>query len=113
MKAMQAYEKHMHELQSFKVEVVEDTSELGIFTEYESHLLLRNVHLDEYESRLKQFVYKVAQDQRKSLPQEVCTIKLKQLQIAFAGNEYLEKILTDKNCLDWRLLMQENIFVYF
>ena len=74
---------------------------------------MRNVHLEEYENRLKQFVFKVAHDGRKSLPQEECTIKLKQLKAAFAGNEHLEAMLNDKTSLDWRLLMQDNIFLVF
>ena len=50
-------------------------------------------------------------NERKSLPQEVCTIKKKQLQIAFKGNAYLEAMINDKTSLDWRLLMQDNIFI--
>ena len=30
--------------------------------------------------------------------------------MAFAGNKYLEAMLKDKTSLDWRLLMQDNIF---
>ena len=52
-------------------------------------------------------------DERKSLPQEVCTIKKQQLQVAFKGNQYLEAMLNDKTSLDWRLLMQDNIFVVY
>ena len=71
------------------------------------------MHLEEYENRLKQFVYKVSADERKSLPDEICTIKKKQLQVAFRDNQYLEAMINDKTSLDWRLLMQDNIFRVF
>ena len=74
---------------------------------------LRNVHLEEFEDRLKRFVFKVKTDGQKSLSSEITTIKKKQLQLAFAGNKHLEAILNDKTSLDWRLLMQDNIFVVF
>jgi hypothetical protein len=100
-------------MRSYKITAVKDKSETAQFTAYEEQLNLRNVHLEEFENRLKQFVSKVARSERKSLPDEVCTIKKKQLQIAFKGNTYLEAILNDKTCLDWRLLMQDNIFIVF
>ena len=43
----------------------------------------------------------------------MCTIKKQQLQVAFSGNQYLEAMLNDKTSLDWRLLMQDNIFVVY
>ena len=43
----------------------------------------------------------------------MCTIKKQQLQVAFKGNQYLEAMLNDKTSLDWRLLMQDNIFVVY
>ena len=96
-----------------QVKPVNDNSDMAMFTHFEEQLLLRNVHLEEYENRLKQFVYKVASNERKSLPVEVCTIKKKQLKVAFEGNEYLELMLNDKESLDWRVLMYDNIFVYY
>lgn len=50
-------------------------------------------------------------NERKPTSGEFATIKKKQLQIAFAGNEYLEAMINDKKSLDWRLLMQDNIFI--
>ena len=59
-----------------------DESEISVITYYEEHgLLLRNVQLEDYEERVKRFVY--------GKP----FVKLKQLEEAFKGNEYLEKIL--------------------
>ena len=94
------------------VKPVKDSSDLKEFSAYEESLNIRKVHLEEYENRLKRFVFKTgSKDERKSLPDEVCTIKKKQLQIAFSGNEHLEAMINDKTSLDWRLLMQDNIFV--
>ena len=59
-----------------------DESEIAVITMYEEHgMLLRNVYLDDYEERIKRFVY------GKPL------VKLKQLEEAFKGNKYLEKIV--------------------
>ena len=60
-----------------KVENVDDQSDCSIFTDYEAQLRIRNVHLDEFEDRLKRFVYKVKSDERKSLSNEITTIKKK------------------------------------
>ena len=112
VEAYEAYQIRLRQMQELKVAKVEDCSDLAVFTRYEEQLYIRNVHLVEYESRLKQFVYKVSPDERKSLPDETCTIKLKQLQVAFKGNAYLEAMINDKKSLDWRMLMQDNIFRY-
>lgn len=75
-KAFEEYERRMQEKSAMPVKPVKDTSDLAQFTEYEEQLNIKQVHLEEYENRLKQFVYKVNDDDRKSLPQEVCTIKM-------------------------------------
>ena len=49
------------------------------FSIYEEQLNLRNVHLEEYENRLKQFVFKVKPTERISQPSDESLIKLKQL----------------------------------
>jgi len=54
-------------MQSIEPEVVKDQSEMAMFTEYESQLLLRHVHLEEFEDRLKQFVYKTPSNERTKL----------------------------------------------
>ena len=112
-KAFELYEQRMQKMRDLKVEKVNDQTETAQFTQYEQQLNLRHVHLVEFEDRLKQFVFKVKTDERKSLPSEDTKIKKKQLQIAFQGNEHLEAMLNDKTSLDWRLLMQDNIFVVF
>ena len=73
--AFDEYEKLKKEKQAMEVKPIKDTSDLAIFTAYEEQLNLRHVHLEEFENRLKQFVYKVNETERKSLPNEVCTIK--------------------------------------
>ena len=88
-----------------KPEKINDDTDLKIFTEFEQQMLLRNVHLEDFESRLKRFVFK-SKD-----PNEDVTVKLKHLQMAFKGNEYLEDILTNKQSLDWRILTHNDIFV--
>ena len=103
--AYKEYEKRLKAMHDMKPAKVTDTSDMAEFTTYESQLNIRNVHLEEYEDRLKRFVFKTQANERKSLPSEVTTIKKKQLQIAFAGNKYLEAMLNDKTSLDWRLLM--------
>ena len=40
---------------------------MAMFTEYEAQLLLRHVHLEEFEDRLKQFVYKTSLVERTKL----------------------------------------------
>ena len=75
-KAFEEYERRMQEKSAMQVKPVQDTSDLAQFTEYEEQLNIKQVHLEEYENRLKQFVYKVQDDDRKSLPNEVCTIKM-------------------------------------
>ena len=103
----------MIDMQNFPVKKVKDKSDLADFTLFEEQLNIRNVHLEDFENRLKQFVFKGGSEiDRKSEPEQICTIKLKQLKIAFAGNKYLETILEDKTSLDWRLLMWDNIFVH-
>lgn len=57
-KAYAAYEKRMKEMSTFPVKKVKDKSSLGAFTIYEEQLNIRNVHLEDFENRLKQFVYK-------------------------------------------------------
>lgn len=52
--------------------------------------------LHDYENRIKKFVFK----------SEV--IKLKQLKEAFMGENNLETIMNDKDCLDWRILFDDN-----
>lgn len=99
-------------MQEMKVPKVTDQSEFADFTVYEEQLNLRNVHLEEYEDRLKRFVFKM-QGERKSLADEIHTIKMRQLMIAFSGNKYLEAMLTDRTSLDWRLLMQDNLFIMY
>ena len=92
---------------------MDDQSDTAVFTAYEEQLNLRNVHLEEFEDRLKRFVFKVKADETKALSSDITTIKKKQLQIAFKGNPFLEAMINDKESLDWRLLMQDNIFVVF
>ncbi len=110
-KSYKDFEKRMLQMHMMKPVSVDDQSETACFTAYEEQLNIRNVHLEEYENRLKQFVFKAQKTERTSVPEEICTIKKKQLQIAFKGNEYLEAMINDKTSLDWRLLMQDNIFV--
>ena len=43
----------MKQMQDIEPEVVNDTSEMAIFTEYEAQLQIRHVHLIEFEDRLK------------------------------------------------------------
>ena len=74
-RAFSEHERLMKEKASMPVKLVKDTSDLAQFTAFEEQLNIRNVHLEEFENRLKQFVYKVQDNERKSLPQEVCTIK--------------------------------------
>ena len=62
-------------------------------------MILRHVHLDEFEMRIKKFVY------------DKPLIKLKQMEEAFKGNTNLETIITDKEGLDWRLLTIPGLFV--
>ena len=75
------------------------------------------MHLEEFEDRLKRFVFVADQtntntgESRKSLPAEEAYIKKKQLMIAFSGNQYLEKMMNDRQSLDWRILMRDDIFV--
>ena len=90
------YEKRIKVMNEMKIEKVKDDSDCAQFTDYEANLHIRNVHLEEFEDRLKRFVYKVKSDERKSLSSEITTIKKKQLQIAFAGNPHLEAMLSDK-----------------
>ena len=60
----------------------QDDSDTQVITFYEENgLHLRHVILDDFEERLKKFVYNKP------------TIMLKQLQEAFKGNSHLEKIL--------------------
>jgi len=59
------------------VKVIKDKSDCAQFTAYEEQLHIRNVHLEEYEDRLKRFVFKVKVDERKSLSNEITTIKKK------------------------------------
>ena len=40
-------------MQEMTVKPVDDNSEMGVFTQFEEQLFLRNVHLEEYENRLK------------------------------------------------------------
>ena len=86
---------------------------MNMFTQFEEQLNIRNVHLIEFEDRLKRFVFKHKQGGEKATADEVTTIKKKQLEIAFSGNKYLEAMINDKTSLDWRLLMQDNIFVVY
>ena len=67
--------------------------------------MLRKVHLEDFEGRLKKFVF-----QSKDSKEDV-TVKLKHLRESFKGNQYLEEILTNKDSLDWRLLMLHDIFL--
>ena len=43
----------MKKMLEMEPEVVKDTSEMALFTEYEAQLLIRHVHLIEFEDRLK------------------------------------------------------------
>ena len=111
-RAYREQEKRMRDKNNCKPEAVDDQSETACFTTYEEQLNIRNVHLEDFENRLKQFVYKTPKgNERKSMSTEFATIKKKQLQIAFAGNKYLEAMINDKSSLDWRLLTQDNIFI--
>ena len=58
-KAFEEYERQMKEKSAMPTKPVKDTSDLAQFTTYEEQLNLRHVHLEEFENRLKQFVYKV------------------------------------------------------
>ena len=60
---------------------------------------LRHVHLDEFEMRVKKFVY------------DKPLIKLKQMEEAFKGNKHLETAISDKEGLDWRLLTIPGLFM--
>ena len=66
-------------MEKMPVKSIKDMSDTAEFTLYEEQLHIRNVHLEEYEDRLKRFVYKVKSDERKSLSSEITTIKKKQL----------------------------------
>lgn len=69
------YERLMKEKQAMPIKPVKDNSDLSDITAYEDQLNIRHVHLEEYENRLKRFVCKIQDNDRKSLPNEVCTIK--------------------------------------
>ena len=109
------HEKRRQEMAALKVPQVDDQSEMAMFTAYEEQLNIRNVHLEDFESRLKQFVYKPPTKEPEPgvapPPLEDATVKLKQLRAAFRGNQFLEAMLEDKQSLDWRLLMVDDIFV--
>lgn len=76
--------------------IVYDDSDTAVITFYEERLLIRNVSLKDFEKRLKKLVFN----------SEV--IKLKQMKECFAGETNLETIVNDKDCLDWRLLFDDN-----
>lgn len=73
-----------------------DESDTAVITYFEEKLLLRQVRYLEFEKRVKKLVYNSR------------IIKLKQLKESFAGNTNLELIVNDKDCLDWRLLFDDN-----
>jgi len=75
-KFFEEYERSMKDKQQMPTKPVKDSSDLSQFTEYEDQLNIKQVHLEDFENRLKQFVYKVQSNERKSLPQDVCTIKM-------------------------------------
>ena len=52
-KAFEEYERKMKEKSAMPVKIVKDSSDLAQFTRYEEQLNLRNVHLEEFENRLK------------------------------------------------------------
>ena len=64
-------------MQKLPVKPINDQSEMAEFSIYEEQLNLRNVHLEEYENRLKQFVFKVKPTERISQPSDESLIKLK------------------------------------
>ena len=76
-KAYKMYEQRMKAMQDMAPDKVSDTSDMSDFTEYETQLNIRNVHLEEFEDRLKRFVFKTQANERKSLSHEVTTIKKK------------------------------------
>lgn len=65
--AFALHEARVQKMQSVQPEVVKDVSAMAMFTEYEAQLLLRHVHLEEFEDRLKQFVYKTSLVERTRL----------------------------------------------
>ena len=79
LKAFEAYEKRMAVLASLPVKPVDDQSDLNMFTHYEEQLNIRNVHLIEFEDRLKRFVFKVKDSGDKANTSEVTTIRKRQL----------------------------------
>ena len=81
-RAFKEYEKRLREMEEMPVERVNDQSDCAQFTAYEEQLHIRNVHLEEYEDRLKRFVFKVKSDERKSLSNEITTIKKKQQRVS-------------------------------
>ena len=105
-----AYQAHLNRAERWskvKPEEVDDQSDTRVITDYEEDMLLRNVHLEDYESRLKRFVTR-PKDTRAD---QTITIKQKHLREAFRGNEYLERMMNDKDSLDHRLLMLDDIFI--
>ena len=52
-KAFEEYERQLKEKAAMPAKSVKDTSDLAQFTAYEEQLNLRNVHLEDYENRLK------------------------------------------------------------
>jgi hypothetical protein len=78
------------------LEKINDNSDTAVITFYEETMLIRQVTLNEFETRVKKFVY------------DSSTVTLKQLKAAFSGHSFLERILEDKESVDWRLLFDEN-----
>ena len=52
-KAFTMYEKRIIQMRDMQVVPVQDSSDLSMFTRFEEDLNIRNVHLEEYENRLK------------------------------------------------------------
>ena len=93
---MRDYENAGRILAGKKVSAVFDDSDTAVITYYEEKLLIKDVTYLDYEMRIKKLVYNSN------------IITLKQLKESFAGNTYLETIVNDKDCLDWRILYDNN-----
>ena len=76
--AYKQYEQRLKQMRNLPVKSVRDDSDTACITAYEEQLNLRNVHLEEFEDRLKRFVFKNPIG-RSSTPNEESTIKKKQL----------------------------------
>lgn len=90
------YKAMQKRAEAIRAAIVFDDSDTAVITFYEERLLIKNVSLDDFEKRLKKLVF----------DSEV--INLKQMKECFAGETNLETIVHDKDCLDWRLLFDDN-----